>query len=449
MQITDTQIISPTIVNETRFQYIRDSDNQIPLSLDPTLVVQGAFTGGGSSSGTTASNQDHYELQNFTSIAHGKHFIKFGGRLRGTLFSSNENSGFNGAYNFSSLNAYQITVNGLEQGLTPAEIRALGGGASQFTLVAGQPLSDVSMVDVGLYAQDEWKIRPNVTLSYGLRYETQTGIPYEGNWAPRVSLAWGLGHSKTAPKTVLRGGYGIFYDRFSYDYILQAERYNGITQQQYVVANPNFYPLIPTPAQLATLATNSPTTYQVQNNLHVPYTMEAAFSVERQVTKNATVSVTYLNSRGIHQLFLRNANAPLPGTYPSQRRHPTRQQRQHLPVQLRRSLRAKPAHHQRAIQSWQQSFALWFLRAGLCQQRPRLGRANLDFLGKRRWRRFWRRFRRRYHQPAIHFKLLRSDAGLGARRIRRAQPRLCWRDNFSAICVSFEPVHYCGLGYAI
>ncbi len=316
VQITDTQIIRPTIVNETRFQFIRDSDNQTPLSLDPALVVQGAFTSGGSSQGMVVSNQDHYELQNFTSIAHGKHFIKFGGRLRGTLFSSNEDSGFNGAYNFSSLNAYQITVDGLEHGLTPAEIRMLGGGASQFTLVAGQPLSDVSMVDVGLYAQDEWKIRPNVTLSYGLRYETQTGIPYEGNWAPRVSVAWGLGHSKTSPKTVLRGGYGIFYDRFSYDYILQAERYNGITQQQYVVANPNFYPLIPTPAQLATLATNSPTSYQVQNNLHVPYTMEAAFSVERQVTKNATVSVTYLNSRGVHQLFLRNANAPLPGTYP-------------------------------------------------------------------------------------------------------------------------------------
>ena len=73
-------------MNETRFQYIRDSDKQTPLSTDPTLMVQGAFTSGGSSSGTTANNQDHYELQNFTSIAHGKHFIKFGGRLRGTLY---------------------------------------------------------------------------------------------------------------------------------------------------------------------------------------------------------------------------------------------------------------------------------------------------------------------------------------------------------------------------
>ena len=314
VQISDTQIISPNIVNETRFQYIRDSDNQSPLSLDPTLVVQGAFTGGGSSQGFVVGNQDHYELQNYTSITHGKHFIKFGGRLRGTLYSSTQNSGFNGSYNFSSLDAYQITENGIAEGLTPAQIRALGGGASQFSLVAGLPLSDVSMVDVGLYAEDEWRIRPNISLSYGLRYETQTGIPYEGNWAPRVSLAWGLGHSKT-PKTVIRTGFGIFYDRFSYDNLLQAERYNGITQQQYIVANPNFFPLIPTPAQLAQISTTSPTIYQVQSNLHVPYTMEAAISLERQVTKNATVSLTYLNSHGEHQLFMRNANAPLPGTY--------------------------------------------------------------------------------------------------------------------------------------
>ena len=91
------------------------------------------------------------------------------------------------------------------------------------------------MVDVGLYAEDEWRIKPNFSLTAGLRYETQTGIPYHGDWAPRLSLAWGLGHAKTPPKTVLRAGYGIFYDRFSYDYLLQAERQNGTTQQQYIV----------------------------------------------------------------------------------------------------------------------------------------------------------------------------------------------------------------------
>ena len=316
VQISDTQVLSPTMVNETRFQYIRNSSNQIPISDQPTLNVLGAFNGGGSPEGAVVSNQDHYELQNYTSIAHGRHFIKFGGRLRGTLYSSNENANFNGQFTFSSLNAYQITQVGLQEGLTPAQIRAMGGGASQFSIIAGQPLSDVSMIDVGLYAEDEWRIRPNISLSYGLRYETQTGIPYQGDWAPRVSLAWGLGHSKAAPKTVLRGGFGIFYDRFSYNYLLEAERFNGVTQQQYIVAQPNFYPLVPPPSELNMLAKTSPTVYQIASNLRVPYTMEAAFSVERQVTKNATVSVTYLNSRGEHQLFLRNANAPLPGTYP-------------------------------------------------------------------------------------------------------------------------------------
>ena len=315
VQISDTQVLSPTMVNETRFQYIRDSSNQIPISDQPTLNVLGAFNGGGSPGGTVVSNQDHYELQNYTSIAHGHHFIKFGGRLRGTLYSSNENGNFNGQFTFASLNAYQITQVGLQQGLPPAQIRAMGGGASQFSIVTGAPLSDISMVDIGLYAEDEWRIRPNISLSYGLRYETQTGIPYQGDWAPRVSLAWGLGHSKGTPKTVLRGGYGIFYDRFSYNYLLQAERLNGITQQQYTVNQPDFYPLIPPPSELNKLAKTSPTIYQVSPNLLIPYTMEAAFSVERQVTKNATLSVTYLNSRGEHQLFLRNANAPLPGTY--------------------------------------------------------------------------------------------------------------------------------------
>ena len=316
VQISDTQVISPTIVNETRFQYIRDTSNQTPLSTAPTLLVQGAFTGGGSSSGTVVSNQDHYELQNYTSIAHGHHFIKFGGRLRDTLYSSNQNSGFNGSYNFSSLNAYQITEAGLQAGLTPQQIRAMGGGASQFSLVTGQPLSDVNMLDVGLYAEDEWRIKPNISLTAGLRYETQTGIPYHGDWAPRIALAWGLGHGKTPPKTVLRAGYGIFYDRFSYNYLLQAERQNGITQLQYIVSNPNFYPLIPSPRELAMLATTSPTIYQVAPNLEPSYTMQTAFSVERQLTKSSTLSVTYLNARGDHQLFIRNANAPLPGTYP-------------------------------------------------------------------------------------------------------------------------------------
>ncbi len=369
VQITDTQVISPTMVNETRFQYIRDSDTQSPLSTDPTLVVQGAFTSGGSSQGTVVSNQDHYELQNFTSIAHGKHFIKFGGRLRGTQFSSEQNSGFNGAYNFSSIDAYQITIDGLANHLSPEQIRAMGGGASQFTLVAGAPLSDVSVVDVGLYAQDEWKIRPNVTFSYGLRYETQTGIPYEGNWAPRLSLAWGLGHSKTAPKTVLRGGYGIFYDRFSYDNLLQAERYNGVTQQQYIVANPNFFPSDSEPGP------DCPTGHDFANRVSGAGQSENSLHHGSRLQRGASADED-CDAVGDVPEFARRASVnsakrqrPFAGHLQSGRSHQwhpaLRWNHQHLPVQLRRRLRAEPVDYHYAMEQGQPLIVIRLLRSRL------------------------------------------------------------------------------------
>jgi hypothetical protein len=324
LQISDTQIVSPTIVNETRFQFVRATTNQTALSQHATTSVLGAFTGGGNSSGNLGDSQNRYELQNYTSMTHGNHLIKFGGRLRAATDSNSSTSNFNGVFTFPSIAAYQTTVIGLQNGITPAQSRAacvatsanptLDCGASQFSITTGLALSEVTSVDAGFYALDDWRIRPNMTLSYGLRFETQNDIHDHGDWAPRVAFAWGLGRGKNpSPKTVLRVGSGLFYDRFASSSVLQAERLNGVTQQQSVVVNPDTYPK--KPLLSAANAQVSPTIYQISPTLRAPQTWQSAVSIERQLGKKGTVAVTYLNSRGEHQLFLRNINAPLPGTF--------------------------------------------------------------------------------------------------------------------------------------
>src|SRR5579872_863691 len=103
LQISDTQVIGAKTVNDTRFQYLREIDNQFALNTQPTLNVLGSFGGGGNNQGNILDHQDHYELQNYTSTIHGNHTIKFGARLRGIRDASSSTSGFNGTFIFSSL----------------------------------------------------------------------------------------------------------------------------------------------------------------------------------------------------------------------------------------------------------------------------------------------------------------------------------------------------------
>ena len=302
LQVSDTQILSPHVVNETNFQYIRDVSSQTPQTAllnpascpasGPTLVLSGEFSCGGNYQGNTADTQNHYEFQNYTSWALGKHFLKFGARLRDVDDQNRSVSGFNGQFTFPDIAAY------------------LAGTPNQFALTAGIPNAHVNLFDAGLYVQDDWRVKPNITLSGGLRFETQNHISDHADWAPRVAIAWGLGHGK-APKTVLRAGWGIFYDRFQESNVLEEERLNGVIQTEYVINNPAFYPTVPSPPS-PDLPGSASTIYMTPTSLHAPYTMQTALTLERQLTKISTLSVTYLNSRGVHQLLSNSINTPDP-----------------------------------------------------------------------------------------------------------------------------------------
>src|SRR6266404_4565329 len=130
LQISDTQTLTERTINETRFQYVRSASTETVLNTTPAIAVQGAFTGGGNYQGNWIQRTDGYEIQNYASIAANRHFIRFGVSARIDDDSVNKTQGFNGSFTFDSPASYQITLQDLQSGFSPDQIRADCRGAS-------------------------------------------------------------------------------------------------------------------------------------------------------------------------------------------------------------------------------------------------------------------------------------------------------------------------------
>jgi hypothetical protein len=310
LQLSNSWIMNPHVVNDMRFEYTRTRNQQTPLSTDPTVSVQGAFTSGGSNSGTVRDNQDYYELQDYFTASAGNHALNFGVRMRATRDANYTNSGTNGQYTYSSLTNYVAD----KSNPTPQDYQKF-----QQTIVNNnQYTARVTLFDIGMFYQDDLKVNQRFTFSYGIRWEAQNRVNDKNDWAPRVSIAYALdgGHGKPA-KTVLRGGYGWFFQRFgvansfggggSTPFFVNTIHHNvpapgGVSNQQIIVE---------TPDNSSTGSVNrAPTYFQVDPHFHAANDMQAAIGVDRQFGKHVTSNVTYLYSQGVHQYFTNNLSAP-------------------------------------------------------------------------------------------------------------------------------------------
>ncbi len=306
IQVGDTYIVSPNFVNETHFAWDHSTYKQTPDSLAPSVTVQGAFTTGGSNGGTEHNRADIFVLQNYSTATAGRQALRFGVRLRAVRDVNTSTAGSNGSYYFNNVAAFEAH--------TPAQYSAT---------VIRNSLARAVVFDGAVFLQDDWRVRPDFELGLGLRLEGQNRIRDHADWAPRIALAWSPGYRGGAPaKTVIRAGYGWFYDRFlaptafnagsGAPYIMQVIHDNGINEQSYVVTNPSFYdPNNAEPAtELAGLSSAIPSYRTIDPHFHAALDMQGGVGVDRQIAKDITANLTYLYTQGVHQYLTNNVTAP-------------------------------------------------------------------------------------------------------------------------------------------
>jgi hypothetical protein len=280
---------SPRLINQLRF-LLGHFDRPISsLTENPQIVVPGSFTGGGAQADSRRTEY-HFDGTDVFTYVSGKHTVNFGIDVpdisrRGEDDFTNQA----GTYTFGSLADYEA------------------GKPDTFLVQSGHGhLVFLEKVLSG-FMEDNIRVRPNFSLSLGVRYYWQNYFHDDSNnFAPRVGFAYApTKHSQT----VFRGGAGVFFDRSGPRPIADLLHFDGSHLLRFILDNPP-YPV--TPADLTGVPTSVVT---LDPRARIPYTVQYSAGIERQITPKSTLSAMYIGSRGIQLFRSIDANAPLPPAF--------------------------------------------------------------------------------------------------------------------------------------
>ncbi len=306
--------VSPAAVNEFRFQAPKRFQRQVAFEgtgVAPTINISNVANFGKSDQTDFAFTETTPEFSDSFSYNRRTHSYKFGGGMRFIL--DNQTSNVFARYTFPTIQSYLDAKSGVNT-----------KGYSTYAQIFGDPKVEYNSVFSNLFVQDSWKLRPNITLTYGLRYDVYK-IPSadsnalyptsksftvdKNNFAPRVGLAWGIGNDQ---KTVIRVNGGIFYDAPQTNVYYRALLNNG---------RPQFFTLSTGPAaafapSFPNILTSLPTTFNrniadvitVSPNFRNLYSSNANIQITRQLDTNSSLSVSYLFTKGSKLPVYRNIN---------------------------------------------------------------------------------------------------------------------------------------------
>ncbi|MCI0485057.1 MAG: TonB-dependent receptor [Blastocatellia bacterium] len=322
LRLSETAVLSNRAFNEARLGLALRQITQEASSNAPAISVLGAFSAGGATGQSLIHKEQCLEFAGNLSVSFGKHSLKAGAQIIARRIDDARSDNFNGTFIFGggvapkldssgsivadADGATFINVSGLEQ-YRRTLLGLPGGAPTRFSITKGNPLVSVNHWTMAGFAQDEWRLRRNLLISLGLRYESQNN-PSDGvSLAPRLGLAYSPDKEQ---RWVLRARAGIFYDRISELLTLETRRLDGSHQNQIIVDSPSF----PDPFKGGILLNVVPTLRRIDSKLRPPTSLQTQAGFERQMPRGWKLEMSYYWSRGWADLRSRNINAPLFGS---------------------------------------------------------------------------------------------------------------------------------------
>ncbi|MDP2320573.1 MAG: carboxypeptidase regulatory-like domain-containing protein [Acidobacteriota bacterium] len=285
-RLRSTNVIGKKLFSEFRVEFNSSTNATRSNSVEPTVRVNEAFTGGGAGQLGERNARELEIAQNFDFTIGRKHSLRAGVQLEAGWWNSDQRSNAFGTYTFTSLDAYRA------------------GTPATYTIRTGDPVVDYSQVRAGWFLQDDFRPSRTLQLSFGVRQEIQTQVNSRFNLAPRAAFTW-----NATKKTTVRGGYGIFYDWYESNLLEQTIRVDGNHQIDVVIQNPGF------PFGDGG-GTRLPASIIRSASLGQPVIHQASVGFERPLTSWADMRADYMMTRGFNTLRSINVNAPINGVRP-------------------------------------------------------------------------------------------------------------------------------------
>lgn len=317
-----TSVLTPSTVNEFRFQWGRNHEFQFANQPPPQVFV-GGFSFGRASFLERPALPDERRLQfiDNVSLTRGRHTIKFGGEINRAFDIIDNPANFGASYSYANALLFGRDL------LNPA-----GRAYTTYTQSFGLPGTEFSTIDYAAFIQDQWRITKSLTLNLGLRYDYQRlpnpqfpnpAIPETGrlnadrnNFGPRAGVAWDIGGKG---KTVLRAGAGLYFARTPNGILLDVLTRTGLTNPDGATIGITLRPGDPGAPQYPAILPSLPpeargavSVTRLDSDFQRPRIFDVTIGLERELFRNLTIAVSYARTQGANFPVTRDENLPAP-----------------------------------------------------------------------------------------------------------------------------------------